>query len=108
MSCTRLSLKFILSCVVHIWQLQHLLVAGRHNRSFRHAENSMRDISARFGVMVSFDKPVYLNGLFQGFDEWDVLNAHFGADNVTYIVRVEFELSSFKENRIRRRFRMFW
>jgi hypothetical protein len=33
---------------------------------------------------------------------------HYGANNVTYIVRVEFELSSFKENRIRRKFKLFW
>ena len=68
----------------------------------------MRDISSRFGVMVSFEKPVYMNGLFQGFDGWDAMNAHFGANNITYIVRVEFELPSFKENRIKRRFRLFW
>ena len=108
MSFSGLIFKFILSFVFNVWQLQHLLVSGHHNRSFRHSEHSMRDISGRYGVMVSFDKPVYLNGLFQGFDGWDVLNAHFGANNVTYIVRVEFELSSFKENRIRRRFRLFW
>ena len=71
-------------------------------------EHSMRDISSRFGVMVSFEKPVYMNGLFQGFDGWDAMNARFGANNITYIVRVEFELPSFKENRIKRRFRLFW
>jgi hypothetical protein len=38
--------------------------------------------------MVSFDKPIYLNGLFQGFDGWDVLNAHYGANNITYVVEL--------------------
>jgi hypothetical protein len=38
----------------------------------------MKDISARYGVMVTFEKPVYVNGLFQGFDGWDTVNQVLG------------------------------
>lgn len=107
MTYSNLFVKVLISVALQ-WTLQTVLVSCHHNRSFRHAEHSMRDISSRYGVMVSFEKPVYMNGMFQGFEGWDVMNAHFGANNITYIVRVEFELPSFKENRIKRRFRLYW
>ena len=61
----------------------------------------MKEFSGKYGVMVSFEKPVYLNGYFLGFEGWDSINQQFGAENVTFIVRVEFELAGFKENRIK-------
>ena len=62
----------------------------------------------QYGVMLSFEKPIYLNGYFLGFEGWDSLNQQFGSSNISFIVRVEFELSTFKENRIKRRFKLFW
>jgi len=94
---------FIFQLLLHVTQ-----VSGHHDWALRHSESSMKEFSSRFGVVVSFEKPVYLNGFFQPFDGWDSINQHFGAENVSYIVRVEFELSSFKENKIKRRFKLFW
>ena len=65
-------------------------------------------LSCQYGVMLSFEKPIYLNGYFLGFEGWDSLNQQFGSSNISFIVRVEFELSTFKENRIKRRFKLFW
>ena len=97
---------FILFC----WQSLFCIkfVFGHHNWAIRHSENPMKEFSGKYGVMVSFEKPVYLNGYFLGFEGWDSINQQFGAENVTFIVRVEFELAGFKENRIKRRFKHFW
>ena len=70
--------------------------------------NACFSLTNQYGVMISFEKPIYLNGYFLGFEGWDSLNEQFGSSNISFIVRVEFELSTFKENRIKRKFKLFW
>ena len=59
--------------------------------------------------MVSFERPVYSNGLFVGFDQWKDINEKYGSSNVTYIVRIEFSRTAMlKERKIKKHFRRFW
>ena len=68
----------------------------------------MRPFASKPGVVVSFESPIYINGRFNGFDGWNMTNDKFRATNISYIVRVEFAHSGFRENRIRRHFKRFW
>ena len=59
--------------------------------------------------MVSFERPVYMNGLFQEFDQWKHFNEKYGSSNITYIVRIEFTRNAMlKEKKIKKHFRRFW
>ena len=35
--------------------------------------------SQQYGVMVSFERPVYMNGLFQEFTQWKDFNEQYGS-----------------------------
>ena len=50
----------------------------------------MRPFSAKPGVMVNFESPIYIKGRFTGFDGWNMTNDKDRATNISYIVRVEF------------------
>ena len=56
----------------------------------RRHEIAMRPFSAKPGVMVNFESPIYIKGRFTGFDGWNMTNDKFRATNISYIVRVEF------------------
>ena len=56
----------------------------------RRHEIAMRPFSAKPGVMVNFESPIYIKGRFSGFDGWNMTNDKFRATNISYIVRVEF------------------
>ena len=71
-------------------------------------KHEMKEFSKEYGVVVSFEQPVYSNGLFEGFKGWDEINEKYGATNTTFIVRVEFERHNLKENRIKKHFDRFW
>ena len=59
--------------------------------------------------MVSFQHPVYMNGLFQEFTQWKDFNEQYGSSNVTYIVRIELTRNAMlKEKKIKKHFRRFW
>jgi len=79
-----------------------------HTEDPRRHEIAMRPFSAKPGVMVNFESPIYINGRFAGFDGWNMTNDKFRATNISYIVRVEFANQGFRENRIRRHFKRFW
>jgi len=63
----------------------------------------------KLGLMVSFEHPVYSNGYFLGFDGWLDVNRRYGVNNVTFLIRVEFEArgGDFREGRLRKRYRRF-
>jgi hypothetical protein len=61
----------------------------------RRHEIAMRPFSAKHGVMVNFESPIYINGRFTGFDGWNMTNDKFRAANISYIVRVEFANQGF-------------
>ncbi len=46
--------------------------------------------------------------ILQCFQGWRNLNRRYGASNVTFIVRVEFDRVGLKQNRIRRHFKRFF
>jgi len=37
-----------------------------------------------------------------------MLSKQYGMENITWIVRVEFDNTGFRENKIRRRYKLFW
>ena len=66
----------------------------------RRHEIAMRPFSAKPGVMVNFESPIYINGRFTGFDGWNMTNDKFRAANISYIVRVEFANQGFIKCRL--------
>lgn len=74
----------------------------------RRSKAIFKTFSKKFGVMATFEQPVYSNGYFIGYNGWDELNEKYGYSNVTYVVRIEFDPSTVKENKIRRHFKRFW
>ncbi len=63
---------FLFFCCQPLFSIK--FVSGHHGWAIRHSENPMKEFSAKYGVMVSFEKPVYLNGYFLGFEGWDSIN----------------------------------
>ena len=74
----------------------------------RRHEAEMWKFSREPGIMVSFEHPLFSEGKFSAFHGWNLTNDKFRANNVSYIVRIEFSKRNFKENRIKRHFKRFW
>ncbi|QQP39487.1 Uncharacterized protein FKW44_020381 [Caligus rogercresseyi] len=92
----------------HFPSLKLLIVSGHHTWFYGDGISEGMETSRVLGLMLSFEAPVYTNGYFIGFDGWESENEAYGASNVTWIVRVEFGRSGFKENKLRRHHRRYW
>ena len=64
----------------------------------------MTTLSQSPGVVTSFEHPVYSGGYFIGYRGWDKVNRKYGATNVTFLVRVEFDRWTYKHNRLHKTF----
>ena len=85
------------------------LSSGHHGWSYVKEKGKFQHFSMQYGVMVSFERPVYINGLFQEFDQWKSFNERHGSSNITYIIRIEFTRNAItKEKKLKKHFRRFW
>ena len=62
------------------------LSSGHHGWSYVKEKGKFQHFSMQYGVMVSFERPVYINGLFQEFDQWKSFNERHGSSNITYSI----------------------
>ena len=62
----------------------------------------MRQFAASPGVMTSFENALVSGDHFIGYNGWEQLNRQYSVNNVTIIVRVEFDRFSYKHKRLKK------
>ena len=64
--------------------------------------NKMKIFSSTPGVMTSFENSLVSGEHFIGYSGWEKINRQYSVQNVTIIVRIEFDRFSYKHRRLKK------
>ena len=64
--------------------------------------NKMKVFASSPGVMTSFENSLVSGNHFIGYSGWENLNRQYSVENVTIIVRIEFDRFSYKHKRLKK------
>ena len=61
------------------------------------------------GVMTSFENSLVSGDHFLGYSGWEKINRQYSVENITIIVRIEFDRFSYKHRRLKKTYnRLEW